>query len=197
MPSEYSSTELFRITSRDVNRFIAKVSMELGNPLACWLWKASKKREGYGEFGFARKKWLAHRFSYLLHMRNLPIGRKKNLDHKCRNRGCVNPSHLEVVSAKENTLRGFGPAALNARKSHCIHGHNFRGKNLRIRPDGSRECVACHRQRSESAHWDNIEASRKRLRESSRRRRGYYVRHPEQESQGTIGRLLESNGRNR
>jgi hypothetical protein len=41
-------------------------------------------------------------------------------------------------------LRGEGPCAINARKTHCIQGHPFSAANTYIRPDeGSRQCRAC------------------------------------------------------
>lgn len=47
------------------------------------------------------------------------------LDHLCRVRRCVNPSHLEPVTNRENILRGNGATAINARKTHCKRGHSL------------------------------------------------------------------------
>jgi hypothetical protein len=43
-------------------------------------------------------------------------------------------------------MRGFGLPAINARKTHCIHGHEFTVENTNIRPNGWRECRACKRE---------------------------------------------------
>ena len=48
----------------------------------------------------------------------------------CRNPACVNPDHLEPVSIRENLLRGVGPSAQHAKKTHCPAGHSYAGKNL-------------------------------------------------------------------
>ncbi len=47
------------------------------------------------------------------------------LDHRCRNRGCIRPDHLELVTRGENVLRGVGITAENARKTHCPQGHEY------------------------------------------------------------------------
>jgi len=73
-----------------------------------------------------------------------PIPDGKQLDHLCRNHACVNPSHLEVVSGRENVVRGIGPTAKNAKKTHCVNGHALTPENLyRHSPAGGRKCKAC------------------------------------------------------
>lgn len=65
------------------------------------------------------------------------------VDHLCRNRGCCNPDHLEVVTAHENNRRGNDPAAANRRKTHCIRGHELTPDNTIARRNGRRGCKAC------------------------------------------------------
>lgn len=73
------------------------------------------------------------------------IAKGLHLDHLCRNRACVNPEHLEPVTARTNILRGTCPAALNVNKSHCKWGHEFNARNTLRRPDhpGWRACRKC------------------------------------------------------
>jgi hypothetical protein len=66
------------------------------------------------------------------------------LDHKCRARRCVNPDHLELVTHRENILRGQTIAARRIAQTHCINGHPLSGDNLYLKPsDGGRQCKRC------------------------------------------------------
>lgn len=124
------------------DRFWAKV--DKNGPLGCWVWTASTYPSGYGAFGVAPGKVnCAHRFAYELLVGPIPEGLQ--LDHLCRTRLCVNPVHLEPVTIAENVLRGIGPSATNARKTHCIHGHPFDEANTKIDREGFRHCRACSR----------------------------------------------------
>jgi hypothetical protein len=84
----------------------------------------------------------AHRYAFELLRHEVPDGLA--LDHLCRDHGCVNPWHLEPVTPRENVLRGVGRTAVNARKTHCIHGHPFTADNTVIKAEG-RACRACKR----------------------------------------------------
>ena len=107
----------------------------------CWGWRGGFNRYGYAQISL-NGTVLVHRFLY----ENLigPIPKDKQLDHLCRNRGCINPSHLEIVSLKENVLRGEGISAQNARKTHCSRGHEFTEANTINRPSGARTCRECN-----------------------------------------------------
>lgn len=112
----------------------------------CWLWTGSRNTGGYGRFALTHKDYVAaHRYAYVLTYGPIPVGLE--LDHVkargCRYRHCVNPDHLEPVTARENVMRSDGVAAVNARKAMCVAGHPLEGANLYIRPNGKRECIAC------------------------------------------------------
>lgn len=111
---------------------------------ACWVWLGSLANDGYGRFRFEGKQWYAHRLAYELWFGLVADGFE--LDHLCRNRACVLPTHLEPVTRRTNILRGEGAPAQNARRESCINGHLLDGDNLQIR-GGRRQCRACHRQR--------------------------------------------------
>jgi HNH endonuclease len=111
-------------------------------PQDCWEWLGFKVG-GYGKFRWDGGQ-LAHRFSYEL--ANGPIPEGITLDHLCRNRGCVNPAHLEAVPIRTNTLRGTNFIAEHARKTHCHRGHPLSGDNVRIEAGPhrtSRRCKTC------------------------------------------------------
>ena len=110
----------------------------------CWEWTGTKNPDGYGMFGANALLHSAHRFAYELMVGPIPCGLQ--IDHLCRNRSRVNPAHMEVVSSKENTLRGESFAAVNARKTHCYKGHLLEGGNVYVvrKPPG-RGCRVCQR----------------------------------------------------
>jgi len=139
-------------------RFWAKVDKAGSAPAyrpelgPCWLWTAQLVGRGdarYGKFNYPGGQ-LAHRFAHELLVGPIPPGLQ--CDHLCRNPGCVKviadehgPAHLELVTPKENCLRGESFAAINARKTHCPRGHPLDGDNLYRHPDGRRECRECAR----------------------------------------------------
>jgi len=122
--------------------------VDIGDPAECWLWLGVLGRgqgASYGQFCPANAKpqrgLQAHRVAYELSGKvAIPDG--MDLDHLCRNPRCVNPAHLEPVTHRENVMRGAGISAVNARKTHCIHGHEYTAENTTINA-GYRECRTC------------------------------------------------------
>lgn len=115
-------------------RFWSKV---VDGPDRCWLWIAGDDGMGYGTFFYEGANKKAHRASYEGLVRPIPAG--MTLDHLCRNRRCVNPKHLEVVSLATNVLRGNSPTAINSRKTHCAKGHPLTPRGYQP----GRQCVPC------------------------------------------------------
>ena len=58
----------------------------------CWIWREALNDYGYGVTYLDDRQVLAHRAMYQLHVGSVPAGHE--LHHTCRNRSCVNPSHL-------------------------------------------------------------------------------------------------------
>lgn len=119
-------------------RFWAKVDIADGD--GCWAWTAALTADGYGRFWHDGQVVRAHRYAYEQLVASIPDGLV--LDHGCRNRACVNPSHLEPVTVVENTRRAVWP---NALKTHCPAGHAYDALNTRVTTDGRRHCRRCER----------------------------------------------------
>lgn len=109
----------------------------------CWLWTAYCDPQGYGHIGIGSNKHVrAHRLAFEALVTPIPAG--LSIDHKCRVTSCVNPQHLEPVTARENNLRGNGWSGRNARKTECPQGHPLIAGNIRATLIG-RQCKECHR----------------------------------------------------
>lgn len=75
-----------------------------------------------------------------------PIPDGMEIDHLCRNRGCCNPDHLELVTHAENARRS--PRATFHVLGTCRRGHSKdEHASIYRRPDGSKRyvCRACRR----------------------------------------------------
>jgi hypothetical protein len=132
------------------DRFESKVIK--GAPGECWGWRGAHfQQNGYALFSIRTVvdlKWrptTAHRIAYELYVGPIPDGLV--IDHLCRNRGCVNPEHLEPVTRGENVRRGMHPTAVLVRENHCGKGHKFTPDNTIVRKNGKRECRTCVRAR--------------------------------------------------
>lgn len=132
-------TQTVQTASEAFDRYSAKVDVR--GPAECWPWKAQVRKGGYGGFRFGRYQ-LAHHAALVFAGREIPTGMV--VDHTCRNRLCVNPSHLRVVTVRQNSVENsVAIAAINAAKTHCIHGHALTNGNLIRRKTGGRDCRKC------------------------------------------------------
>lgn len=106
----------------------------------CWLWGGHVARNGYARTKVSGRSVMAHRASYELFVGPIPEGLV--LDHKCRNRCCVNPAHLEPVTSRENLIRGETLARSNAEKTHCKCGLEY----TRVAYAKQRVCIPCRKE---------------------------------------------------
>ncbi len=122
----------------------------------CWLWTACQNNKGYGSIRINGKMMLAHRFSYEIHRGSIP--EKLSLDHLCRTPLCVNPNHLEIVTHRQNVLRGISPMAKYAKQTHCKRGHLFSKENIYDVSNWkqkSRPCKICRKQRYQERKFNS------------------------------------------
>lgn len=105
----------------------------------CWLWTGNRNHGGYGCLTIDYRSVKAHRWAYQKLIGPIPLGLE--LDHLCRVRHCVNPSHLEPVTAQENSRRGL-VGAWQLAKVACPQGHLYDEANTYMYK-GKRNCRAC------------------------------------------------------
>lgn len=131
------------LTNREFELFTLKFLMGKG----CWTWLAYRMPSGYGRFSYKNHGGqYAHRISYEEFVGPIPDGLQ--IDHKCKNRGCVRPSHLEAVTAEENLRRSTAWSAdayAKRKKDHCPLGHPYSAENTYFYPDGRYKCRICSR----------------------------------------------------
>jgi len=115
--------------------FLAKVDFP-SDPRGCWIWTAGRNSAGYGKLGWreAGEKFeaYAHRLSYEHFIG--PI-EKPQLHHRCEQRACVNPWHLEPVTQLEHSAYSL--------TTHCSKGHPRTPENT----DTDGHCAPCRRAR--------------------------------------------------
>ena len=92
----------------------------------CWEWAGSRNNKGYGQFRADGRLHLAHRVAYELEIGAVPQG--SLVLHRCDNRRCVNPRHLFLGSALDNT-----------RDMVAKGRENFGGRRARERDPVARE----------------------------------------------------------
>lgn len=134
-----------KMTDREHKRIFKNISID---PVSgCWNWTGGKDQRGYGCVYFNKVRERIHRVMYSVFVKPVPRctnnKRLRVIDHLCENTSCCNPTHLRLVTQKENILKGTGPSAINARKMFCSKGHEFPEYSGKSR----RYCKVCDSER--------------------------------------------------
>lgn len=146
----------FRLPIPLADRYWPKVDKSGGSD-ACWPFTGHITRCGYGRiWGEFNKNISAHQAAMILAGVPLPAGMEWH--HKCKNRACQNPAHIEATTHYVNSaIFSDSPHAINKRKTHCKTCNNpLSGANLAMvpgkRPRGkvtiARQCLTCY-----PHHW--------------------------------------------
>lgn len=106
----------------------------------CWEYQGSLDKDGYALVRDGNRVRRGHQITWeIFHGREIPPGHQP--DHTCRNKPCVNPHHLELVTCGENKKRAW---LFQPRPSHCPKGHAMTAENTYRKPGRKyRECRKC------------------------------------------------------
>jgi hypothetical protein len=144
--------EMVAVLDAASERFWANVDQT--DESGCWLWTGYRNPKGYGQFAFGNgRRFMAHRLAFAATGQVIP--EEMQLDHLCRVRNCVNPGHLEIVTSRENTLRGVSPPAVAVHNETCPYGHPY-DRTAVSRGRRYRSCSQCVRD-----EWHRREARRR------------------------------------
>lgn len=127
--------DITEISLNHLNRLLTETVL---TDSGCHEWQGGLNINGYGYVQSGGRAIQAHRLAYFAE--HGTIDPLLTIDHLCRNRKCVNPEHLELVTVSENTKRMI--RALN--RTHCPRGHNLEGDNLiKSLLEKGRACRSC------------------------------------------------------
>lgn len=84
-----------------MEELLKRINPMLDKTTDCWLWLGDT-RKGYGRISWKGTGTILHRLTWVLSGGEIPEGHV--IRHKCRNKNCCNPEHLETGTNKENTM---------------------------------------------------------------------------------------------
>lgn len=89
-------------TAAELQEYL-KTRVAIDPETGCWNWLGALNKDGYGQCRVGRRIEYTHRLSHAVFKG--PIPRGLHVDHRCSNRRCCNPDHLEAVEQQENNRR--------------------------------------------------------------------------------------------
>jgi hypothetical protein len=163
-----SATLMGRETKPAIDRFMSHVEKDESG---CWNWCGTRKKAGYGSFSICKNTisitYNAHRWSYAYYRGEIP--EDMTIDHLCRNRRCVNPWHMEVVTIQENLSRGDSICAVHARRKVCKRGHDLIPIPATRTTTAKRHCPICE-------NIDALQWNKEHREQKNRNNRLYHAR---------------------
>lgn len=152
----------------DLARLFKSVEITIDS---CWIWTGPFDKDGYARqmkvgsrTDNSRRMVRPHRLVYEQTVGPIPEG--FTIDHLCRRRCCVNPAHLEPVTTRENTQRGW-----RKNKTHCKNGHPLSGANLHVDGNGYRGCKICRNEFVKRHYRKTGGAAQRKYSEANREKR--------------------------
>ncbi|WP_100485619.1 HNH endonuclease signature motif containing protein [Mycobacteroides abscessus] len=146
------------VTEAEAKRFTAKSKRVVD----CLVWQGALDRDGYGSFYFRGANRRAHRMAWYIANGAIPDGFVVN--HTCRNRACVNPQHLQMVTARDNALKDSSSVGyVNSQKTKCPNGHPY-DKRVMWAGRTQRVCSVCDRETRNAAKRRRYHAGKSAIR---------------------------------
>jgi len=114
----------------------------------CWDWLGVRgSEEGYGQFQFENRVFVATHVALALDGRGVPVG--LFACHACDNPSCVNPSHLFVGSQTDNMQdrkrKGGYKSFREGTRTHCKRGHELKSESVYLSREGHISCRLCRK----------------------------------------------------
>lgn len=119
----------------------------------CINFTGRKNSNGYGSIQVKGVVYATHRIMAVAGGKMSPDS-PLAVDHLCSNKACMNPDHLEAVTASVNNKRAYErgerarttPNNANLAKTHCPQGHEYSSENTYMNvADRRRHCKTCNR----------------------------------------------------
>ena len=155
------------LTKEQLNHFMAGIEKR-GNVRIdmspCWLWIRCFTSAGYGDIKVNGIRWNSHRLSYWIHSNYKKLERKDIVRHKCDNKQCCNPEHLELGTHRENMedvfTRGIRKKAEVIEKQ-TKYGHNM-GKQF------TKEQMSGENNTTAKLSWEDVREIRRKNKEEKK-----------------------------